>query len=61
MGQIYIPVLNWFLLTACVVLVCSVPSISEIGNAYGKFFYSLVSQIAIIVVSGLSPAYGCHF
>ncbi|KAK9734680.1 hypothetical protein RND81_04G156500 [Saponaria officinalis] len=34
MGQIYIPVLNWFLLAACVVLVCAVPSITEIGNAY---------------------------
>ncbi|KAH9603864.1 hypothetical protein KSS87_005984 [Heliosperma pusillum] len=35
MGQIYIPVLNWFLLAACLVLVCSVPSITEVGNAYG--------------------------
>ena len=40
MGQIYIPVLNWFLLAACVVLVCSVPSITEIGNAYGNFLFA---------------------
>jgi len=37
MGQIYIPVLNWFLLAACVVLVCSVQSITEVGNAYGNY------------------------
>ncbi|XP_043698141.1 potassium transporter 7-like isoform X1 [Telopea speciosissima] len=35
MGQIYIPVINWFLLVSCVVLVCSFSSINEIGNAYG--------------------------
>ncbi|XP_042482855.1 potassium transporter 7 [Macadamia integrifolia] len=35
MGQIYIPVINWFLLVSCVVLVCSFASINEIGNAYG--------------------------
>ncbi|XP_042494838.1 potassium transporter 7-like [Macadamia integrifolia] len=35
MGQIYIPVVNWFLLVSCVVLVCSFSSINEIGNAYG--------------------------
>ncbi|GAU47572.1 hypothetical protein TSUD_389220 [Trifolium subterraneum] len=35
MGQIYIPVLNWFLLAASLVLVCSISSLDEIGNAYG--------------------------
>lgn len=35
MGQIYIPVLNWFLLAICLVVVCSISSIDEIGNAYG--------------------------
>lgn len=34
MGQIYIPVLNWFLLAFTVVLVCSISNIYEIGNAY---------------------------
>ncbi|OWM63597.1 hypothetical protein CDL15_Pgr008140 [Punica granatum] len=35
MGQIYIPAINWFLMVACVILVCAVSSITEIGNAYG--------------------------
>jgi potassium uptake protein len=35
MGQIYIPVINWFLLACTLVLVCSIASINEIGNAYG--------------------------
>ncbi|KAG4398615.1 hypothetical protein GLYMA_08G072500v4 [Glycine max] len=34
MGQIYIPVINWFLLAVSLVLVCSISSIDEIGNAY---------------------------
>ncbi|KAL8097490.1 hypothetical protein AgCh_030573 [Apium graveolens] len=34
MGQIYIPVLNWFLLASTIVLVCSISNIYEIGNAY---------------------------
>lgn len=34
MGQIYIPVLNWFLLAFSLVLVCSISNIYEIGNAY---------------------------
>lgn len=36
MGQIYIPVMNWFLLVLCLVLVCTISSITEIGNAYGN-------------------------
>lgn len=35
MGQIYIPVINWFLLVVCLVFVCSIASITEMGNAYG--------------------------
>ncbi|XP_038681987.1 potassium transporter 7-like [Tripterygium wilfordii] len=35
MGQIYIPVMNWFLLVMCLVFVCSISSITEMGNAYG--------------------------
>ncbi|KAL0387143.1 UNVERIFIED_CONTAM: Potassium transporter 7 [Sesamum radiatum] len=35
MGQIYIPVMNWFLLALTLVLVCSISNIYEIGNAYG--------------------------
>jgi len=36
MGQIYIPIINWFLLAVCVVFVCCISSIDEIGNAYGN-------------------------
>uniref|UniRef100_A0A7C8ZX68 Potassium transporter n=1 Tax=Opuntia streptacantha TaxID=393608 RepID=A0A7C8ZX68_OPUST len=49
MGQIYIPVLNWFLLAACVVLVCSVPSVTEIGNAYGIAELGVMMMTTILV------------
>ncbi|KAJ7002773.1 hypothetical protein NC653_008089 [Populus alba x Populus x berolinensis] len=48
MGQIYIPVINWFLLVVCLVLVCSISSITEIGNAYGielVFFSSVLGGV----------------
>ena len=35
MGQIYIPVMNWFLLVVCLAFVAIFGSINEIGNAYG--------------------------
>jgi K+ transporter len=34
-GQIYIPVMNWFLLVSCLAFVTTFGSINEIGNAYG--------------------------
>lgn len=37
MGQIYIPVINWFLLVFCVAFVVMFGSIYEIGNAYGEY------------------------
>ncbi|KAL3350257.1 hypothetical protein AABB24_022978 [Solanum stoloniferum] len=49
MGQIYIPVMNWFLLALSLVLVCSISSIYEIGNAYvwemeaGLYLFLLLS------------------
>ncbi|XP_074289844.1 potassium transporter 7-like [Silene latifolia] len=49
MGQIYIPVLNWFLLAACLVLVCSVPSITEVGNAYGIAEMGVMTMTTILV------------
>lgn len=49
MGQIYIPVLNWFLLVACVVLVCSISSITEIGNAYGIAELGVMMMTTILV------------
>jgi K+ transporter len=48
MGQIYIPVLNWFLLAASVVLVCSISSIDEIGNAYGNDCFNVLLYLQII-------------
>ncbi|WVZ66053.1 hypothetical protein U9M48_015327, partial [Paspalum notatum var. saurae] len=36
MGQIYIPVINWFLLVSCLAFVTVFGSINEIGNAYGS-------------------------
>lgn len=36
MGQIYIPVMNWFLMVVCLVIVCTISGITEIGNAYGN-------------------------
>lgn len=38
MGQIYIPVMNWFLLAFSLLMVCTISSIYEIGNAYGNSF-----------------------
>ena len=41
MGQIYIPVINWFLLVVCLVLVIFISNVNEIGNAYGKLLSNL--------------------
>ncbi|KAL2513675.1 Potassium transporter 7 [Forsythia ovata] len=45
MGQIYIPVINWFLLALTLVLVCTISSIYEIGNAYG------IAEIGVMMMS----------
>jgi K+ transporter len=49
MGQIYIPVLNWFLLAVCLVVVCSISSIDEIGNAYGMAELGVMMTTTILV------------
>ncbi|GAB4837738.1 Potassium transporter 7 [Ancistrocladus abbreviatus] len=49
MGQIYIPVLNWFLLAACVVLVIFVSSITKIGDAYGIAELGVMMMTTILV------------
>ncbi|KAG8500420.1 hypothetical protein CXB51_004382 [Gossypium anomalum] len=49
MGQIYIPVINWFLLVGCLVLVCSMSSINEIGNAYGIAELGVMMMTTILV------------
>ncbi|KAK7246756.1 hypothetical protein RIF29_41626 [Crotalaria pallida] len=49
MGQIYIPVINWFLLGVSLVLVCSISSIDEIGNAYGIAELGVMMMTTILV------------
>ncbi|CAN8256796.1 unnamed protein product [Cochlearia groenlandica] len=49
MGQIYIPVLNWFLLAVCLVVVCSISSINEIGNAYVMAELGVMMTTTILV------------
>ena len=57
MGQIYIPVLNWFLLALSLVLVCSISNIYEIGNAYGNTYFPLFSQYYVLILSSVCFAY----
>ncbi|KAL3538634.1 hypothetical protein ACH5RR_002000 [Cinchona calisaya] len=49
MGQIYIPVMNWFLLAFSLVLVCTISSIYEIGNAYGIAELGVMMMTTILV------------
>lgn len=49
MGQIYIPVINWFLLAVCLVFVCCITSINEIGNAYGIAELGVMMMTTILV------------
>ncbi|KAJ6963801.1 potassium transporter family protein [Populus alba x Populus x berolinensis] len=49
MGQIYIPVINWFLLVVCLVFVCSISSITEMGNAYGIAELGVMMMTMILV------------
>nr|XP_027112854.1 potassium transporter 7-like isoform X1 [Coffea arabica]XP_027112855.1 potassium transporter 7-like isoform X1 [Coffea arabica] len=49
MGQIYIPVMNWFLLFFSLVLVCKISSIYEIGNAYGIAELGVMMMTTILV------------
>ncbi|KAK3031490.1 hypothetical protein RJ639_036004 [Escallonia herrerae] len=49
MGQIYIPVINWSLLAFALVLVCSISSIDEIGNAYGIAELGVMMMTTILV------------
>ncbi|KAG9148747.1 hypothetical protein Leryth_013436 [Lithospermum erythrorhizon] len=49
MGQIYIPVMNWFLLVFSLVVVCSISSIYEIGNAYGIAELGVMMMTTILV------------
>ncbi|PHT98044.1 Potassium transporter 7 [Capsicum chinense] len=49
MGQIYIPVMNWFLLALSLVLVCSISNIYEIGNAYAIAELGVMMMTTILV------------
>ncbi|KAI3978529.1 hypothetical protein MKX01_015704 [Papaver californicum] len=49
MGQIYIPVINWFLLVFCLVFVSTFASINEIGNAYGIAEIGVMMMTTILV------------
>ncbi|CAA7025553.1 unnamed protein product [Microthlaspi erraticum] len=48
-GQIYIPVLNWFLLVVCLIVVCSISNIFMIGNAYGIAELGIMMTTTILV------------
>ncbi|KDP27348.1 hypothetical protein JCGZ_20172 [Jatropha curcas] len=52
MGQIYIPVINWFLLVVCVAFICSISSITEMGNAYGiaELVVMMMTTILVTIV-----------
>ncbi|KAI5661399.1 hypothetical protein M9H77_20722 [Catharanthus roseus] len=49
MGQIYIPVMNWFLLASSLILVCTISSIYEIGNAYGIAELGVMMMTTVLV------------
>ncbi|XP_031389570.1 potassium transporter 7 isoform X2 [Punica granatum] len=52
MGQIYIPVMNWFLMVVCLVFVCTISSITEIGNAYGiaELVVMMMTTVLVTIV-----------
>ncbi|KAE9607900.1 putative potassium transporter [Lupinus albus] len=45
MGQIYIPVINWFLMIMCIVVVSIFQSTTDIANAYG------IAEVGVMMVS----------
>ncbi|GAB4839824.1 Putative potassium transporter 12 [Ancistrocladus abbreviatus] len=45
MGQIYIPVINWFLMIMCVTVVAIFRSTTDIANAYG------IAEVGVMMVS----------
>lgn len=51
MGQIYIPVINWFLLVFAIVVVCCISGIDEMGNAYGTLL--ILFCVRVPVYSGV--------
>jgi K+ transporter len=59
MGQIYIPVMNWFLLVSCLAFVTVFGSINEIGNAYGTILSACshcnLFYLSLALFSGFGP------
>nr|GMD13376.1 putative potassium transporter 12 isoform X1 [Ipomoea batatas] len=45
MGQIYIPVINWFLMLMCMAVVAAFRSTTDIANAYG------IAEVGVMLVS----------
>ncbi|XP_038713788.1 putative potassium transporter 12 isoform X2 [Tripterygium wilfordii] len=45
MGQIYIPVINWFLMIMCIIVVSIFQSTTDIANAYG------IAEVGVMIVS----------
>lgn len=45
MGQIYIPVINWFLMIMCIFVVAAFRSTTDIANAYG------IAEVGVMIVS----------
>ncbi|XP_044492982.1 putative potassium transporter 12 isoform X1 [Mangifera indica] len=45
MGQIYIPVINWFLMIMCIIVVSIFQSTTDIANAYG------IAEVGVMMVS----------
>ncbi|GAV71193.1 LOW QUALITY PROTEIN: K_trans domain-containing protein [Cephalotus follicularis] len=45
MGQIYIPVINWFLMIMCIIVVSIFRSTTDIANAYG------IAEVGVMIVS----------
>uniref|UniRef100_A0A803LJ60 Potassium transporter n=1 Tax=Chenopodium quinoa TaxID=63459 RepID=A0A803LJ60_CHEQI len=45
MGQIYIPVINWFLMVMCLIVVATFRNTTDIANAYG------IAEVGVMLVS----------
>ncbi|CAO2828810.1 unnamed protein product [Amaranthus hypochondriacus] len=45
MGQIYIPIINWFLMVMCLIVVATFRSTTDIANAYG------IAEVGVMLVS----------
>ncbi|KAK8962118.1 putative potassium transporter 12 [Platanthera guangdongensis] len=45
MGQIYIPIINWFLMVMCILIVATFRSTTDIANAYG------IAEVLVMMVS----------